>query len=153
MQSVSVLLHLENKCFQCWRHEHSPYHRMFVAVYLLHLLRIRSASFALDHSPCTRMIWILTTILILLRCKNSSYRFQQWICPCAVRSQRVSPFYLPSIHQISTLEKTKFYQRSILSGLMSVRMQRVAPFYNAAQFADSEEIDFRVWFTPGFLMQ
>ena len=29
--------------------------------------------------------------------------------------QRVSPFYRPSIHQISTLEKTKFYQYSILS--------------------------------------
>ena len=34
-------------------------------------------SFALDHSPCAKMIWILTTILILLRRKNSSHRFQQ----------------------------------------------------------------------------
>ena len=41
------------------------------------LLRIDSASFAFDHSPCARMIWILTTFLILLRCKHSSYRFQQ----------------------------------------------------------------------------
>ena len=70
-----------------------------------------------------------------------------------MRSQRVSPFCLPSIHQISTLEKTKFYQRSILSSLMSVRIQRVSPFYNAAQFAGLEKIDFRVWFSRGFLMQ
>ena len=79
---------------------------MFFAVFRLHLLTIGSASFALDHSPCARMIWILTTILILLRRKNSSYRFQQWICPRAVRLQQVALFYLPSIHQISTLEKT-----------------------------------------------
>ena len=46
---------------------------------------------------------ILTTCLILLRCKNPSHRFQQWTCPCAVRSERVSPFYLPSIHQIRLL--------------------------------------------------
>ena len=45
---------------------------------------------------------------------------------CAVRSQRVSPFYVPSIHQISTLEKTKFYQHSILSTLTSVRKRRVS---------------------------
>ena len=34
-----------------------------------------------------------------------------------MRSQRVSPFYRPSIHQMSTFEKTKFYQYSILSWL------------------------------------
>ena len=31
---------------------------------------------------------------------------------------------------------------------MSKRSQRVAPFYDAAQFANSEEIDFHVWFFP-----
>ena len=36
---------------------------------------------------------------------------------------------------------------------MSKRLQRAAPFYDAAQFAGSEEIDFHVWFSPGFLMQ
>ena len=35
---------------------------------VLHLLRIGPASFALDHSPCARMIWILTTCMILRRC-------------------------------------------------------------------------------------
>ena len=42
------------------------------------------------------MIWILTTILILLRCKNSSHRFQQRIGPLAVRIQRGDPFYRTS---------------------------------------------------------
>ena len=51
-----------------------------------------------------------------------------------MRLQQFSLFYLPSIHQISTFEKTEFYQRSILSSLVSVRTQRVSPFCNAAQF-------------------
>ena len=33
---------------------------------------------------------------LLLRCTSPSYRFQQWICPCAVRIQQVALFYLPS---------------------------------------------------------
>ena len=32
---------------------------------------------------------------------------------------------------------------------MSVRIQRVSPFYRTSQFAGSEEIDFRVWVFPG----
>ena len=64
-----------------------------------------------------------------------------------MRSQRVALFYLTSIHQISTLEKTKFYQHSILSSLMSTRIQRISPFNNAAQFAGSVEIDLHVWFS------
>ena len=32
---------------------------------------------------------------------------------------------------------------------MSKRKQRVAPFFDAAQFAGSVEIDFHVWFSPG----
>ena len=62
---------------------------------------------------------------------------------CAVRSQRVSPFYVPSIHQISTLEKTKFYQHSILSSLTSVR-NNGSPFYRTSQFAGSEVIAFLI---------
>ena len=130
-----------------------PYCRMFVAVFRCIFWKIGSASFALDHSPCARMIWILTTFPILLRCKNPYYRFQQWIGPCAVRIKQVALFWLPSIHQISTLEKTKSYQHSILSSLMSKLLQQVALFFDAAQFASSEEIDFHVRFSPGFLMQ
>ena len=55
--------------------------------------------------------------------------------------------------QISTLEKTKSYQHSILSSLTCARIQRVSPFYRTSRFADSEEFDFHVWFSPGFLMQ
>ena len=36
---------------------------------------------------------------------------------------------------------------------MSTRKQRVSPFFHAAQFASPEEIDFHVWFSPGFLLQ
>ena len=32
MPIVCVILHHEYRWFQCYRHEHSPYHRMFVAV-------------------------------------------------------------------------------------------------------------------------
>ena len=117
--------------------------------------------FALDHLLCTRMIGMLTTILILFR------RFQKQIDALFLGcKQRVSPFHHPSVHQISTLERTKFNQYSILSSLMSVRFQRVgvardwchgkqrvSPFCRTSQLAHSEEIDFLVWFSPGFLMQ
>ena len=78
---------------------------------------------------------------------------QCWRHERAVRIQQVALFYLPSIHQISSLEKTKFYQHSVLSSLMSKRLQQVSPFYRTSQFASSEEIDFRVWFSQSFLMQ
>ena len=128
MQIAWVILAHEYRCLQCRRHIHSISQNVCHCL-SLHLLRNGSAPFALDQSPCARMIWIQTTFLILLRCKNSSQRFQWCICPCAVRWLRVSPFYLPS-NQNSTLEKTIFYQRSILSSLMSVRIRRVSPFYS-----------------------
>ena len=34
---------------------------------------------------------------------------------------------------------------------MRKRSQRVVPFYDAAQFESSEEVDFHVWFSPIFL--
>ena len=101
-------------------------------------------------SPCARMIWILTTFLILLRCKNSFYRFQQWICPCAVRIQQVALLYLPSIHQISTLEKTNSCQHSTLSNLMSKRPSQVSLFLDAAHSTSSDVNDFHIWFSPAF---
>ena len=76
--------------------------------------------------------------------------------------QQVSPFYHPSTHQISTLEKTKFYQYPILSSLISVLFQRVggardwyhgkqqvSPFYRTSQLEHSEDFDFLVWFFTG----
>ena len=40
--------------------------------------------------------------------------------------QRVSPFYHPSIHQISTLEKTKLCHRPILRSLLNTSFQQIA---------------------------
>ena len=37
---------------------------------------------------------------------------------CCAFTTGLSVLYIPSIHQISTLEKTKFYQYSILSSLV-----------------------------------
>ena len=83
--------------------------------------------------------------------------------------QRVSPFYHPSIHQISTPETTNFCHRPILSSLLSAYFQRigggglardlchgrqrVAPFYHLSQLSHSKDSDFHSFSTPGFLMQ
>ena len=65
----------------------------------------------------------------------------QSVC-CAVTTR------LPvlSIHQISTLEKTKFYQRSTLSSLMSLRFQRVS----RSVMLLSLRAQRRLTFVPGF---
>ena len=80
--------------------------------------------------------------------------------------QRVSPFYHPSIQQLSTLEKTKLCRRPTLSSVLSTSFQqkacggalardlchgqqRVSPFYHISQLAYSEDF----FFSPGFLMQ
>ena len=107
----------------------------------------------------------LRSIVICFFFQNDVLAVTRETClrPSLWAKKRVSLFYHPSIHQISTLEKTKFHQHSILSTLMSVRIQRVgallpskqrvSPFYRTAQLASSEDFDFRVWFSPGFLMQ
>ena len=80
--------------------------------------------------------------------------------------QRVSPFYHPSIPQLSTLEKTKLCHRPILSSLLSSSFQqiaggglardlchgqqRVSPFYHISQLAYSEDFDFHNFSSPGF---
>ena len=51
------------------------------------------------------------------------------------------------------LLKTKFYQHSILSNLMSKRPIEVSPFLDATQSTSSEVIDFQIWFLPDFLIQ
>ena len=109
----------------------------------LHLLKIVFAPFALGHSPCARMIWILTTILIL------SHHLQQRIDALAESKQRVSPFHrdlllLPKWRSCS--HERKVFETLVVS-------KRVSPFYRISQFANSEDFDFRVWFSPGFLMQ
>ena len=56
---------------------------------------------------------------------------------------------LPSLHQISTLEKTTFRQYSILSSI-SKRPLQISPFLVAAHSTSSEVFDFHNWFSPGF---
>ena len=94
-----IRLH-EYRCLQCKRHAHSPYHRMFVAVFRCIFLRIAFASFALDLSPCARMIGILTTFLILLRCKSPSYPTMNLSVCCANTTSRpvLSSIISPDFH-------------------------------------------------------
>ena len=83
--------------------------------------------------------------------------------------QRVSSFNHPSIHQLSTLEKTKFCQHRILSSVLSASFQqiagggalardlchgqqRVSPFYRISHLAYSEDFDFHNSSSPGCLM-
>ena len=63
---------------------------------VLHLLRIGSASFDLHHSPCARMIWILTAFPILLRCKNSSFSTMNLSVRCANTTGRPVLFSINS---------------------------------------------------------
>ena len=79
----------------------------------LHLLKNGPTSWAIDHSPCSRMIVTLEKGLILWRCQ-SPYHYRWKTCHL-----RVFPFLLPSLHQMSTLEKTIFRQHSTLSSLMN----------------------------------
>ena len=80
--------------------------------------------------------------------------------------QRVSSFYHPSIHQLSTLEKTKLCHRPTLSGVLRVQKivcggalvrdlchgrQRVAPFYHISQLSHSKDSDFHSFSSLGFL--
>ena len=58
-----------------------------------------------------------------------------------VVQKQVSLFLLPSIHQISTLEKTNSCQHSTLSNLMSKRQKQVSLFFDAAHSMSSEVID------------
>ena len=109
------------------------------------------------------MIWILTTIPILLR------RLQRWIAVALLLvegRQRLFLFYHPSIHQLSTLEKTKLRHRPILSSVLSTSFQRIAcggapgawlasrsttglpPFYHISQLSHSRDSDFHNFLLP-----
>ena len=59
---------------------------------LLHPLRIVFVFFALDHSPCARMLWIPTTNLILLR----RLQWRNVEALLVEGNQQVSPFYRTS---------------------------------------------------------
>ena len=48
------------------------------------------------------------------------------------------------------LRRPSFINIPFLSSLLSKLLQQVSLFFDAAQVASSEEIDFHVWFSPGF---
>ena len=199
---VRVILFHEYCCFQCWRHEHSPYHRMlFAVVCCIHWKLFLSLSHLIIH-PVQKMIWILTTnpilfrhlqwwiavFLLLLEGKQRGSPFYRdflfpkwracvhernvmnlvWPCPMASK-QRVSPFFHPTIHQLSTLEKTNLCHRPILSSLLSTSFQqidgggmarnmchgqqRIPRFFNIPLLVYSKNFDFHNFFSPSFLMQ
>ena len=81
------------------------------------------------------------------------------VCPCPKCKQRVSPFYHPSIHQLSTLEKTKLCHHPNLSSVLITSFQQIAcggalardwchgrqrlsPFYHISQLSHSRDSDF-----------
>ena len=123
----------------------------FVVVCDIHRRSFLPFSHLIIH-PIQEMIWILTTIPSLIR------RLQWWIAVLLLFEgrQRVAPFYHPSIHQISTLEKAKLCHRPTLSSLVSTSFrqivcggglprdlrhgkQQVAPFYHLYQLSHSKD--------------
>ena len=89
MPIVWAILHHEYSWFQCYRHEHFPYHRMFSPSFVT-FIEDRFCFSALDHSPYPRMFWILRINPILFR------RLQWWIAVAVLLvegKQRVSQFH------------------------------------------------------------
>ena len=64
--------------------------------------------------------------------------------------QRVSPFYRDLILHPNRCSNS--CERNVFEALV-VSKQRVSPFCNLSHLADSQEFDFRIWFSPGFPMQ
>ena len=123
---------------------------------VLHLLRIGPASFALDHSPCARMLVILNdmsdSVTVSESISSSSTKNPSVCCVTnrVVVHLQVSPFLLPTFHQICTREKTTVRQYSTLSNLMSKRPKQVSLLFDAAHSTSSEVLpDFQIWFSPG----
>ena len=135
------------------RPKHSTYSRMFVAVLCCifwedwsNIFRTRSFTLCkndLDSHDMSDSVTVSESI-------SSSSTINLSVC-CANTTSL--PFLLPSLHQISTLEKNIFRQHSVLSSLMSRRPWQVSPFWDAAKPTSSEVIDFHFWFSLGFVMQ
>ena len=114
---------------------------------LLFLKGNRPTSFAWAHSPCAKMIWILTTFLILFRPENPSYRFNNVRVLCEYNWCPRSNF-----HQFIKfpLKKTNSCQHSTLSNLMRKRPQQNPPVWDAANSMSSEINGFHIWFSRSF---
>ena len=119
---------------------------------LSHSLKIVFAFFALDHSAYSRMIGIFNDIsdvcdgvrihLVVINKKSIRVLCEYNRSPCSIFNQFI---------RFPLLRRPSFINIPCLSSLMRKRSQRVVPFYDAAQFESSEEVDFHVWFSPIFL--
>ena len=132
--------------------KHAPNHRTFVNV--LHCIFwkmvniFRNRSFALckndlDFVDMSDSAMVFESHIVIIN--NKSVRVLREKNRLVIHSQ-VSPFMLPTLHQISTLEKTTFRQHFNLS---SKRPSQVSLFLVAAHSTSSEVFDFQIWLNPG----
>ena len=125
-----MILSHEYRYFQCRRHKHSPYHRMFVTVLCCifedwsWIFRTRSFTLCKNDLDINDMsdsatVWESTSSLSTINltvCRANK--------PGGCSLTGLPVLTLPSIHQISTLEKTKSCQHSTQSILMSKRSKQ-----------------------------
>ena len=107
----------------------------------------------LSHSiihPVQEWPWLWRKVL--WRCQ-SPYHCHRWqTCLCAgwtVVHPRVSPFLLPTYHQISTLERPLVVNVPFWEVSWAGAPSQVSPFLVAAHSTSSEVFDFHIWFFPG----
>ena len=151
MPIVCVILSHEYRWFQCHRHEHCPYQqKMFFSIFC-NIRDSFSVFFALDHSPLSRMMWILTTIPILFR------RFQWWIAVALLLfdgSIQFAPFFrevLPRSPRTALFHRAgSSRERNLIGTRVSFtkKLQRVAPFHHLSQLSNSKDSNFHRFF-PG----
>ena len=139
-----------------FRHEHSPYHRMFFIVFC-NIHRRSFLSFqGLDHSPCSRMIWIPKTILILFR------RLQWWIAVTLFLfegSQQGCPVLssidLSAFHswEDQALSSSHFELRAEFELSINCLWQSTTgcPVLSSSQLSHSSDSDFHSFSSPRFL--
>ena len=107
---------------------------------LLHPLRIVFVFFALDHSPCARMIWIPTTNLILLR----RLQWRNVEALLIEGKQQVSPFYRDFL--LLPEWRSCVHERNVFEtcALLLEDKQQVSPFHHPSihQISTLEENKF-----------
>ena len=141
---VWVILSHEYRWFQCWRHAHSPYHRMFFAIFCNIHWRSFLPFFALDHSPYWRMIWIPTTNLILLH-------RPQWRIAVLLFEAK-NGFHRSIIHQFIRfpLWEDQALSSSHSSSLLSACFQRIGSGGLARDFSGKQRFPLSIMFHSFF---
>ena len=143
MPIVWVILLHEHRCLQCWRQKKN----------ILHIIECSSLSFVLSFEDCFCLFrtWSFTL------CKNDldpndnsdsvpSSSITNW---CARCEQTTGLPVLSSIfffqNEVSCSHERNVFEHT--TGCSAVSKQRVSPFYRTSQRADSEEFDFRDWYS------